>query len=117
MASSCLRHPGRGHARNRSGGRAPLRWRTRVPAGGWRERARRRRRRRSAAMSDPAVFAVFGPTASGKSAVAEALAQQIDAELVSADSAQVYRGLPILTNQPSTPTHLVAVWDLDREVS
>jgi tRNA dimethylallyltransferase len=68
-------------------------------------------------MSDPAVLAVFGPTASGKSAVAEALAQRIDAELVSADSAQVYRGLPILTNQPSTPTQLVAVWGLDREVS
>ena len=65
----------------------------------------------------PAVIALFGPTASGKSAVAEALAERIDAELVSADSAQVYRGLPILTNQPSSPTHLVAVWDLDREAS
>jgi tRNA dimethylallyltransferase len=49
--------------------------------------------------------------------VAEALAARIDAELVSADSAQVYRGLPILTNQPSDATHLVAVWALDREAS
>ena len=45
------------------------------------------------------VIAVFGPTASGKSTVAEAVAGRIGGELVSADSAQVYRGLPILTNQ------------------
>jgi len=30
---------------------------------------------------------------------------------------QVYRGLPILTNQPSTPTRLVGVWELDHEAS
>jgi tRNA dimethylallyltransferase len=30
---------------------------------------------------------------------------------------QVYRGLPILTNQPSRPTHLVGVWELDHETS
>jgi tRNA dimethylallyltransferase len=66
---------------------------------------------------NPAVLALFGPTASGKSAVAEALAARIDAELVSADSAQVYRGLPILTNQPSVATHLVAAWELDQEAS
>ena len=47
--------------------------------------------------------AIFGPTASGKSAVAEAIAELIPAELVSADSMQVYRGLPILTNQPARP--------------
>jgi len=63
------------------------------------------------------VFAIFGPTASGKSAVAEALAERMPAELVSADSAQMYRGLPILTNQPSFPTHLVSVWGLDHEAS
>ena len=45
------------------------------------------------------ALAVFGPTASGKSAVAEAIAARIPAELVSADSMQLYRGLPILTNQ------------------
>jgi tRNA dimethylallyltransferase len=65
----------------------------------------------------PSVLAVFGPTASGKTAVAEAIAARIPAELVSADSAQVYRGLPILTNQPASPTRLVAIWDLDREAS
>src|SRR5262249_46373362 len=63
------------------------------------------------------VVAVFGPTASGKTAVAEAVAERVPAELVSADSAQVYRGLPILTNQSSRPAHLVAIWDLDREAS
>jgi tRNA dimethylallyltransferase len=30
---------------------------------------------------------------------------------------QVYRGLPILTNQPATPTRLVGIWDLDHEAS
>jgi tRNA dimethylallyltransferase len=63
------------------------------------------------------VIAIFGPTASGKSAVAEALAERLSADLVSADSMQVYRGLPILTNQPSRPTRLVAIWDLDHEAS
>jgi tRNA dimethylallyltransferase len=65
----------------------------------------------------PTVLAIFGPTASGKSAVAEAIAQRIPAETVSADSAQVYRGLPILTDQPSAPTHVVGIWALDHEGS
>lgn len=63
------------------------------------------------------VIAIFGPTASGKSAVAEAIARRVPAELVSADSAQVYRGLPILTNQPAIPTLLVAIWELEHEAS
>jgi tRNA dimethylallyltransferase len=61
------------------------------------------------------VIGLFGPTASGKSAVAEAIAARIPAELISADSAQLYRGLPILTNQ--SPATLVAVWELDHEAS
>ena len=60
---------------------------------------------------------MFGPTASGKSAVAEEIARRIPAELVSADSMQVYRGLPILTNQSEFPARLVAIWDLDHEAS
>jgi len=63
------------------------------------------------------VLAIFGPTASGKSAVAEALARRIPAELVSADSMQVYRGLPVLTNQSDHPTRLVGIWELDHEAS
>src|SRR6187200_3726101 len=63
------------------------------------------------------VIAIFGPTASGKTAVAEALADAIPAEVVSADSMQVYDGLPILTNQPERSTALVAIWPLDYEGS
>jgi tRNA dimethylallyltransferase len=55
------------------------------------------------------VVAIFGPTASGKSAVAEAVAAILATEVVSVDALQVYRGLPILTNQPATQTRLVAV--------
>jgi len=63
------------------------------------------------------VLAIFGPTASGKSAVAEAITDRVDAELVSADAMQAYRGLPILTNQPERPTRLVGIWPLDHEGS
>jgi tRNA dimethylallyltransferase len=63
------------------------------------------------------VLAIFGPTASGKSAVADALTERIPADVVSADAMQIYRGLPVLTNQPARPTRLVAVWDLDHEAS
>lgn len=68
-------------------------------------------------MTDGLVLAVFGPTASGKSDVAEAIATRLPAELVSADAMQVYRGLPILTNQSSHPTHLVAIWELAHDAS
>jgi len=61
------------------------------------------------------VLAIFGPTASGKTAVAQALTARIPAELVSADSMQVYRGLPILTNQ--SPARLVGIWPLEHEAS
>jgi tRNA dimethylallyltransferase len=63
------------------------------------------------------VVAVFGPTASGKTAVAEALADRLGNAVVSADAMQVYRGLPILTNQPARPTRLVAIRDLSEEMS
>ena len=63
------------------------------------------------------VLALFGPTASGKSAVAEALTERVAAEIVSADAMQAYRGLPILTNQPERHTRLVGIWPLDREGS
>lgn len=66
---------------------------------------------------DGLVLALFGPTASGKTAVAEALADRTGGEVVSADSMQVYRGLPLLTNQPTRPTRLVGIWPLDHEGS
>ncbi len=63
------------------------------------------------------VLAIFGPTASGKTAVAEEVARRIPAELVSADAMQVYRGLPILTNQSEHPARLVGYLGLDEEGS
>jgi tRNA dimethylallyltransferase len=63
------------------------------------------------------VFAIFGPTTSGKTAVAEEVARRIPAELVSADAMQVYRGLPILTNQSEHPARLVGYLGLDEEGS
>ncbi len=63
------------------------------------------------------VIGIFGPTASGKSRAASAVAARIPAELVSADALQVYSGLPILTNQPSEPVRMVGIWPLDREAS
>jgi tRNA dimethylallyltransferase len=61
------------------------------------------------------VIGIFGPTASGKSRVAATLAERFPADLVSADAMQVYRGLPILTNQ--APARLVGLWPLDHEAS
>jgi tRNA dimethylallyltransferase len=69
------------------------------------------------------VIAVFGPTASGKTAAALDLARSLDAEIVNCDAMQLYDGLPVLTNQPSAaeraqiPHHLVGVWPLDHEGS
>lgn len=60
---------------------------------------------------------LLGPTASGKSAVAMALAERFPLEIVSVDSAQVYRLLDIGTAKPSTaerarvPHHLVDILD------
>jgi tRNA dimethylallyltransferase len=68
-------------------------------------------------LPDGLVLAIFGPTASGKTAVAEAVAERIPAELVSADSAALYRGLAILTAAPGPGTRLVGVVDLDHDVS
>src|SRR5438105_8284683 len=45
----------------------------------------------------PPLIVVLGPTASGKSALGIALAQQFRGEIISADSRQVYRGLDIGT--------------------
>ena len=64
-------------------------------------------------MTAPVLIA--GPTATGKSAVALALAERIGGEIVSVDSMQVYRGLDIGTAKPSAaerarvPHHLVDV--------
>jgi tRNA dimethylallyltransferase len=53
----------------------------------------------------PAIL-LMGPTASGKSALALALAQRYPCEIVSVDSAQVYRGMDIGTAKPDAATRL-----------
>lgn len=69
-------------------------------------------------MSDHRVVAVFGATASGKSAAALELAERLGGDVVSADAMQLYAGLPILSNQPSAadrarvPHHLIGIWPL-----
>jgi tRNA dimethylallyltransferase len=63
------------------------------------------------------VLALFGPTASGKTAVAEAIVELIPAEVVSADAAALFRGLRILTAAPERPTRLVGMFDVDHDVS
>src|SRR5262245_66447403 len=62
------------------------------------------------------MIAIFGPTASGKSAVAEEIAARLPGEVVSADSMQVYRGLPVLTNQ-DRDARLVGIWPLEHEAA
>src|SRR5574338_654740 len=47
------------------------------------------------------AFLIMGPTASGKSALALALAERIGGEIVNADSMQVYRDFRVLTARPT----------------
>ena len=69
------------------------------------------------------ALALLGPTASGKSRLAMALAAARPAEIVSLDSAQVYRGMDIGTAKPSAeerrsvPHHLLDVVDPDQTYS
>lgn len=49
----------------------------------------------------PATLALAGPTAAGKTAAALALARDLDAEIVSVDSALVYRGMDVGTAKPT----------------
>jgi tRNA dimethylallyltransferase len=54
------------------------------------------------------VIVIVGPTGSGKTAVALAIADKIPSEIVSADSRQIYKGMDIGTAKP-TPAELAAV--------
>ncbi|MCX6973338.1 MAG: (d)CMP kinase [Verrucomicrobia bacterium] len=49
----------------------------------------------------PSTLFVVGPTGSGKSAVALEIARKFDAEIINGDAFQIYRGLEILSAQPS----------------
>ncbi len=69
------------------------------------------------------ICAVTGPTASGKTALAIALARQLDGEIVSCDSMQVYRGMDIGTAKPTkeelaaVPHHLIDILPADAPYS
>jgi tRNA dimethylallyltransferase len=60
----------------------------------------------------PLVVALFGATALGKSDVALELARLLHADIVVADSMQIYAGLPILTNQPGAGARAAATYHL-----
>jgi tRNA dimethylallyltransferase len=59
-------------------------------------------------VSKPPLVVIAGPTASGKSALALALAQQITGVIVNADSAQIYRDLKILSAAPTDAERALA---------
>ncbi len=65
----------------------------------------------------PPVLAVIGPTATGKSDVALAAAQRLDAEIVAVDAFTVYQGMDVGTAKPSAeargrvPHHMIDVLD------
>ena len=69
------------------------------------------------ATGKPLVVALMGPTASGKTAAALAIARAIPSEIVSVDSALVYRGMDIGTAKPraaelaAAPHHLIDILD------
>ncbi|WP_296944326.1 tRNA (adenosine(37)-N6)-dimethylallyltransferase MiaA [uncultured Massilia sp.] len=67
--------------------------------------------------NQPMAVAIMGPTASGKTAAALAIARAIPSEIISVDSALVYRGMDIGTAKPtaeelaSVPHHLIDIID------
>ena len=69
------------------------------------------------------LIAVVGPTASGKTALAIALAKELGGEIVSADSMQIYRGMDIATAKPTpeemaeVPHHLIGFWPPEKPFS
>ena len=65
----------------------------------------------------PLLLCIMGPTAAGKTDLAEGLAQALDGELISVDSTLVYRGLDIGSAKPAYPHHLVDIRDPDERYS
>ena len=65
------------------------------------------------------MIVITGPTATGKSALAVNLAKELDTEIISADSRQIYKGIPIVTAVPSEKEkdgikhHLMEILPLD----
>lgn len=73
--------------------------------------------------SGPRVLAVVGPTATGKSDLAVALAAAVGGEVVNADSMQLYRGMDVgtakltLAERRQVPHHLLDVWEVTHPAS
>src|SRR5690606_14511250 len=71
----------------------------------------------------PAGLAILGPTGCGRSALAMQLAAALPVEIISVDSAQVYRGMDIGTAKPTpaerqaVPHHLVDIRDPEQAYS
>ena len=71
----------------------------------------------------PTAYALLGPTASGKSALAVKMSEKLPVEIVSLDSALVYRGMDIGTAKPGpelraqVPHHLIDIIDPDQSYS
>jgi tRNA dimethylallyltransferase len=69
------------------------------------------------------AFFIVGPTATGKSELAADVARDLDAEIVSADAFQIYRGLDLLTAKPGaatlarTPHHLIGTMSIHEEMN
>src|SRR6476659_2139851 len=69
------------------------------------------------------AFFIVGPTATGKSELAADVAEEIGAEIVSADAFQIYRGLDLLTAKPEAstlakaPHHLIGTTSLQQEMN
>lgn len=69
----------------------------------------------------PKIVFLVGPTASGKTDTAVSLAEKINAEIVSCDSMQVYKGMDILTSMPEAsarkkaPHHLIGFISPEKE--
>lgn len=74
-------------------------------------------------MTRPVLTVITGPTASGKSALAVEVARRLGTEVISADSRQIYRGIPIVTAVPTAEErqgvrhHLLECLDLDQYYS
>lgn len=61
--------------------------------------------------AEPPLLCIMGPTAAGKTALAIELAERLNGELISVDSALVYRGLDIGAAKPDYPHHLIDICD------
>lgn len=70
-----------------------------------------------------AVFFIAGPTATGKSEIAADVAGLLDAEIVSADAFQIYRGFDLLTAKPDArtlarvPHHLIGAVSIQDQMN